>query len=107
MKKLINIKKALDQESSEKIIENNEIDNSWQLDEIKIEFKRGWLHEKDPEKQEDRYEGYIEFMNGENESFRFKIRPDMAQAYIDLMASDIVKSADNLGERLKKSLGLS
>lgn len=82
-------------------------DETWKLDEIKIEFKHGWSHEKDPEKKVDRYEGTISFTNGESESFKFRIKPNMAQAYIDLMANDIVSSANSLGERLKESLGLS
>ena len=82
-------------------------DETWKLDEIKIEFKHGWSHEKNPEKQKDRYEGTISFTNEESESFKFRIRPNMAQAYIDLISEDIVKSANSLGERLKESLGLS
>jgi hypothetical protein len=53
-----------------------------------------------------KYEGKITFDNGEYESFTFKIRPDMAEQYINLMASDIVKSANELGKRLIESLGL-
>lgn len=82
-------------------------DEAWKLDEIKIEFKSGWSFEKDPEKRIDRYEGTISFRNGESEYFRFRIKPNMAQAYIELLANDIVSSATNLGERLKESLGVS
>lgn len=52
------------------------------------------------------YTGSIEFEKGREESFKFKIQPDMANRYIDLLADDIVKSADKLAEDLVKSLGL-
>jgi hypothetical protein len=71
----------------------------WRLQKIEIEFQR-WGENKG------KYEGKISFANGEYESFSFKIRPEMAQPYIDVMASDIVKSAESLGSRLIKSLGL-
>jgi hypothetical protein len=53
-----------------------------------------------------KYLGNITFRNGDYESFTFNITPEMVQPYIDLIAAEIVKSADNLGADLKKSLGL-
>ena len=53
-----------------------------------------------------KYTGSIEFENGDEESFKFKIRPEMADSYIKLIAGDIVKSADSLAERLVASLQL-
>ena len=83
------------------------MNNDWKLQEITIEFKHGWGHEKDPEKQKDRYEGSIKFINGDRESFCLRVKSNLAQKYIDLIAQDIVESATGLGERLKESLGLS
>ena len=54
-----------------------------------------------------KYTGKIRFQNGDSESFQFKILPDMAQPYIDLMGKDIVRAASDLGERLIISLGLN
>ena len=88
-------------------MEVEKINENWRLQKIEIEFKHGWSHEKDPEKQKDRYEGKITFTNEESESFSFKVKPNMAQKYIDLIATDIVIAATGLGERLKESLGLS
>jgi hypothetical protein len=83
------------------------LNENWKLKSIKIEFKCGYnFKEKEAEKY-DRYEGLIEFGNDDNESFRFKIKPNMAQRYIDLIANDIVTAATGLSERLKESLGLS
>ena len=73
--------------------------DDWKLDKLEIEFK-SWGDDKG------KYAGRIRFENGEYENFTFKIRPDMAQPYIDLIAEDIVKAASNLGERLVVSLGL-
>ena len=71
----------------------------WRLDEIKLEFKS---YGEDKGK----YVGQIRFSNGDFESFSFKIRPDMAKPYIDLIGGDIVKCADSLAQRLIDSLGL-
>lgn len=75
------------------------MDNNWKLDKIEIEFQ-SWGENKG------KYAGKIRFSNGDQESFVFKIRPDMADAYIKIMSSDIVTSAENLGQRLIDSLGL-
>lgn len=80
----------------------SEIDkrDDWKLKSLRIAFAE---YGEDKGK----YSGVIEFENGDSESFKFKIRPNMAQPYIDLIAVDIVRGASSLGERLIKSLGLS
>jgi hypothetical protein len=83
------------------------LNNNWKLKSIQIGFWEGHEWQDDPVKRKDRYEGMIEFENDEKESFSFKVKPDMAQKYIDLIANDIVTAATGLGERLKESLGLS
>ena len=75
------------------------LDQEWKLQKIELEFQR-WGENKG------KYAGSIEFANGENESFRFNVRPDLAQPYIDLMAKDIVIAASGLADRLMESLGL-
>lgn len=92
--------KSMNEELKESAIK--EPKDNWRLDKIEIEFKRGYKHEN----SKDRYEGKIRFENGEMESFSFKIRPEMAQPYIELMSSDIIKCAESLGSRLIDSLGL-
>lgn len=77
--------------------------DNWKLKEITIRFAKGYKHENSV----DRYEGKISFENGEDESFSFRVRPDMAENYIHLMSKDIVTSANALGERLIESLGLA
>lgn len=74
----------------------------WRLKNISISFKRGYSFDN----SKDRYEGDISFENGEGESFCFKVRENMAADYIALISEDIVKAADNLGQRLIESLGL-
>lgn len=80
---------------------DNEISkqDDWKLKELTLKFE-DWGENKG------KYSGQIRFGNGDCESFSFKIRPDMATPYIDLISEDIVKAASNLGERLIKSLGL-
>lgn len=76
--------------------------NDWKLKNIEIKFISGYSFEN----KKDRYEGRITFINGDFESFSFKIKEDLAQPYIDLIAKDIVRTAESLGERLCVSLGL-
>lgn len=73
--------------------------DDWRLQDLKLEFQR-WGDEKGT------YAGSITFENGDHEMFRFKIRPDLAEPYIDLIAADIVRGADLLAERLIQSLKL-
>jgi hypothetical protein len=75
--------------------------NDWILDELKITFKKGY----DFENSSDRYEGKISFKNGQSESFSFHLPPGMAGEYIKLCSADIVKAANNLGNKLIGSLG--
>jgi len=86
--------------------DNQQMDSNWRLDEINIEFKKGYYYKENSEEKEDRYEGMIRFKNGDNESFKFKIKPDIAQNFIDLISDEIVESATELGEKLKESLNL-
>lgn len=76
-----------------------ELKDDWRLDKLVLEFQTYGEHKG-------KYVGNIRFQNGDWESFTFKIRPDQTQLYIDLIAEDIVKGAESLGERLIDSLGL-
>lgn len=80
--------------------------DEWRLESIRIDFERGYDFKEDPEERVDRYEGTIEFKNGAKESFKFNVDPKMCDRYIELISNDIVKAADGLAMRLKKSLGL-
>lgn len=74
-----------------------DVRDEWKLESIKIEFK-GWGQDKG------KYVGKIVFANGHDESFSFKIRPEMANQYIEMIAADIVLGAKSLGDRLLDSL---
>ena len=79
---------------------SEEIEESqWRLQKIELEFQRFGEHKG-------KYIGSIRFENGEFESFNFKIKPEMAKPYIDLISTDVVKCAESLGQRLIKSLEL-
>lgn len=80
-------------------VQIKEAKDDWRLQKIELEFQ---AYGEDKGK----YVGKIKFQNGQFESFDFKIRPEMAQPYIDLMSADIVKCAESLGSRLIESLGL-
>lgn len=73
--------------------------DNWKLEKLEIEFA-------DYGENKGKYVGRIRFSNGDYESFCFKIRPGMAEGYIDLIAVDIVKAAQNLGDRLIASLDI-
>ena len=82
---------------------SEKINTDWRLNSFIVEYKKGYKHEQTI----DRYEGTIEFMNKDSEKFSFKIKQDMAQRYLNLIAPEIVEQANELGEKLKESLGLS
>jgi hypothetical protein len=86
--------------------EKNKMNSDWRVDKIEIKFEKGYNFKDDPEERIDRYEGEIQFKNGENESFQFNIKPEMAGKYMDLISQEIVNTATELGEKLKKSLNL-
>lgn len=74
--------------------------NTWKLDSFKVDFHKGWKHEK----TEDRYEGFIKFCNEENESFTIKLDAAKSQVIMDLIADEIVKTASNLAIRMATCL---
>lgn len=76
------------------------MNNDWRLDKIELEFIS---YGEDKGK----YTGKIRFQNGAYESFSFRIRPEMAGPYVDLIAKDVVKGADSLARRLCESLGIA
>lgn len=73
--------------------------DGWRLESLKIEYKQYGEHKG-------KHSGRISFMNGEGESFTFNIGPEVVGSYINLIAKDIVSTADTLGKKLLDSLGL-
>ena len=67
------------------------------LDRLTIQIREYW-------ENKGKYEWNIEFKNWDNESFKFKLRPDIATRYISLIADDVVISATDLWDRLLQSL---
>lgn len=76
------------------------MNSDWRLQKIELEFNSYGEHKGN-------YTGTVRFQNGEYESFNFKIRPDMAGPYVDLIAKDVVRGADSLARRLCESLGIA
>ena len=74
--------------------------SEWKLRKITLEFKQGYSFNK----TEDRYEGKIEFQNDEFESFSVKVTDEMSEPYLKLIAGEVVKNAQQLADRLEKSL---
>ena len=74
--------------------------SEWKLKKITLEFKQGYSFNK----TEDRYEGKIEFENDEFESFSVKVTDEMSKPYLKLIAGEVVKNAQQLAEKLEKSL---
>lgn len=80
------------------------METDWKLKSIRINFVQGFGLSKNDENKVDHYEGRIEFENGESDIISMRIKPDMAQKYIDIIADDIVESATCLGERVRESI---
>ena len=72
--------------------------DNWKLTRIELELKTFGEFEGE-------YVGRIGFKNGDNESFDFKIRPGMAQPYIDLISASAAKAASIFSERPLVSSG--
>lgn len=74
--------------------------SEWKLRKITLEFKNGYTYNR----TEDRYEGKIEFENDEFESFSVKVTDDMSKPYLELIAGEVAKNAQQLADKLAKSL---
>lgn len=79
--------------------DNIESKDTWKLDKIELELK---TYGED----EGKYVGRVRFGNGHCETFSFRIRPAMADRYVELIADDLVRGASRLSDDLLKSLGL-
>ena len=77
-----------------------ERNQNWVLEKLVIEFKRGYSFSN----TEDHYEGKIEFRNGDNECFIVKLREDMAEPYLKLVAKEVIKSSQQLADRMAETL---
>lgn len=77
-----------------------ETNQNWVLEKLVIEFKRGYSFSN----TEDHYEGKIQFTNGHNESFTIKLREDMTEPYLKLVAQEVIKNAQQLAERMAETL---
>lgn len=75
------------------------MDNNWKLENIELKLERFG-------ENKGKYVGKVQFQNDEYDYFSFRIRPDMAQPYINLISEEIVRSATELGQKLLVSLGL-
>ena len=80
--------------------DQNRTAKKWHLEKIEVE-----LHTYGPNKG--KYLGRIKFTNSDYESFSFNLSEGMANTYIKLIASEVVSSAETLGESLVESLGLN
>lgn len=74
--------------------------NEWKLQNLKIDFKKGWSHEKSV----DRYEGNLTFSNNVGESFTFNVDQFQAQKFLDIVGAEIIKTAHELGNKVASSL---
>lgn len=73
---------------------------NWTLKKLSIEFQKGYSFNE----TKDHYVGRIEFSNGENESFVIKLREDMTEPYLKLVAQEVIKSSQELANRMAETL---
>lgn len=73
--------------------------DDWRVEGIVLEYQYCG-------KGKGKYLGSIKFSNREYESFKFNIDPKMADKLLSLISSEVVDCAENLGDRLIRSLGL-
>lgn len=83
------------------------MESKWRLESITIKFQKGYSFREKEEEKHDRYEGRIEFKNGDEESFNLNIPIDMTNRYMELMKDDIIKTAETLGAKLAESININ
>jgi hypothetical protein len=79
----------------------NEIEKKerWKLRKLTVEFKKGYSFQN----TEDRYEGKIEFENGDDECFTIKLTEEMSKPYLKLISKEVVKNAEKLAEKIAET----
>jgi hypothetical protein len=75
------------------------VNADWKLKALNIQFMEYGDYKG-------KYTGTIQFQNNENEAFTFRVRPNMAQDYLNLIKNELVSAAGSLGEQLLQSLNL-
>lgn len=78
---------------------NEEQNEVWTLSKIELEIQTYGEHKG-------KYIGKIRFSNGKYEGFNFNIYPEMAEDYISLIKDTVLKSSQELTEKLIKTLNI-
>lgn len=77
-----------------------ELEKAWKVKSIHIYLRdKGYGEDKTYY-----YTGSVEFENGEDNSFKFSFKEDVAERYIKLIADDVVEGARILGESVANSI---
>lgn len=76
------------------------MEENWKLKRLEIEFQE-WGESKG------KYKGKITFKNDQSEYFEFNLVPELTQQYFELIAPQIIKNANELGNKLIESLDLN
>ena len=71
----------------------------WVLQKIELEYQR---YGDDKGK----YNGRIHFQNDDYESFKFNLDDEMCERYMDLIRSSVIKTTQELGDKLAESIQL-
>ena len=80
--------------------DKKENQEEWVLEKVEIEYNRFGDNKG-------MYTGRITFKNKNYESFHFVLYPEMTQKYLELIANEVVKSAEELTAKLIETLGLA
>lgn len=70
---------------------------TWKLESIRIDL----ISYGD---DKGKYKGSIRFTNNTGDEFTFRLNPTLANAYLELIKDTIVLSANELADKLQKSL---
>lgn len=75
------------------------MDANWKMTDFRVEFQKYGENAGN-------YTGKVVFENGDSELFAFKLRPNMLQPFINLIAGELALSANSLVDRLQVSIGI-
>jgi hypothetical protein len=79
-------------------------DTGWKLESFKVEFRQGYNWEQDEAKRVDRYEGVVTFENKVSEKFTVKLNAAKCGIILELLAGQIINTAQELADRIRLEL---
>ena len=76
----------------------------FRLHRFNLEFKYGYVYQKDAEKQVNRYEGVVTFRNAEQEYFTLKVDKELSFQIIKIINQKLAENTETLVNNIKSAI---